>query len=156
MAKSGIKKKDLSNIMDYVSALGDNAVSALKSEVYEDAVQVFNQSQEEVPVLSGDLRSSGRLFVNEGKDSSHIEISYDEDHAMIVHENPKQNKFKHGKRSHYLVRPFGQMFRRPGYEEDLSERVFNRASSGKRKTQSRDLKGKPGPLADRTKSRYQR
>ena len=155
MAKAGIKKKDLSKLMDYISVLGDKAVSALKSEIYEDAVKVFKQSQEEVPVLSGDLRMSGRLMVNETPSSTHIEISYNEDHAMVVHENPRQYQFKHGKRSHYLVRPFGQVFRKRGYEDDLAERVLKRAESKARKTASRDLKGKPGPLADRTKSRHQ-
>ena len=156
MAKSYVGKKDLGELMDYVSMLGDKAVSALKSEVYEDAVKLFKESQEQVPVLSGDLRSSGTLEVDETPNSTRIEVSYNEDYAFTVHENVKQYTFKHGKLSHYLSRPFWAIFEAPGYDDDLADRVLKRAESGKLKTVARGMKGKPGPLADRSKSRHYR
>jgi len=156
MAKSYVDRKELGELMDYVSMLGDKAVSALKSEIYEDAVKVFQESQEQVPVRSGDLRSSGTLEVDETPNSTRIEISYDENYAMTVHENVKQYTFKHGKLSHYLARLFRAIFEAPGYDDGVADRVLKRAKSGKRKTAARGMKGKPGPLADPSKSRHSR
>lgn len=154
MSKSYMGKKDLSNLMSYMSTLGGDAVSALKSEAYEDAVYVFDESQEQVPVLSGDLRSSGKLKVTEGLDSIHIEISYDEEHAMEVHENVKGYTFHHNKLGRYLQRPFDDMFHGAAYDKSLESRVLKRVESGAKKTTTADKKGSPGPLADRSKSRH--
>tara|TARA_R100001530_G_scaffold13895_2_gene12711 strand:- start:274 stop:765 length:492 start_codon:yes stop_codon:yes gene_type:complete len=154
MSESYVGKKDLNNLMDKMSNLGPKVISALKSEVYEDAVTVFEESQEDVPVLSGDLRSSGKLKVTEGLDSIRVEISYDEEHAMEVHENVKGYTFHHGKLSRYLQRPFDYVFHGPAYDKSLESRVLERAESGAVKATLADKKGSPGPLADRSKSRH--
>ena len=154
MAKSYVDKKELGKLIDHVSTFGRRTVAAVKSEIYEDAVKVFKESQEQVPVLSGDLRASGMLEVDEESMSARIIISYNEEHAMDVHENVKQYTFNHDKSSHYLSRPFSSIFHASGYDKKLVDRALKRAESGAGWTTFKGIRGSPGPLADRTQSRY--
>jgi len=87
---------------------GANAGRTLSQALYAEAAHIFAESQDEVPLDTGNLRASGKLGFPEvqGKEIV-VEISYGgaaADYALPVHENLEVN-FRNGRKAKYLEDP---------------------------------------------------
>lgn len=80
----------LDTLAAIVKELPKNANKFLANELYDIAVDAFNESQKQVPVRYGALRGSGTVTVDEGAGQVEITISYgggSAGYALAVHEN---------------------------------------------------------------------
>jgi hypothetical protein len=87
---------------------GANAGRALSQALYREAALIFEESQDEVPLDTGNLRASGKLGLPQIQGSELVvEISYGgaaADYALVVHEDLERN-YRNGKKSKYLEDP---------------------------------------------------
>jgi hypothetical protein len=143
--KAGMKRaKRMMNRME------KDAPDAFLRAVYDEAVEIFKDSQERVPVDTGDLRASGRLEPPTRANPS-CEITYDtipknqRDYAGIVHEGYEMN-FQHGKEAGYLINAINHAVDGPmehRIEQATAENIVKKR--GIRGLKGR--KGSKGPLA---------
>jgi hypothetical protein len=147
-----INQTGMKELKRLLKELPGKARQGLLRAIYDDGVEVFEKSQELVPVLSGDLRASG-VLTRPTMGNPEVEIYYEEDHALPVHENVQQNTFKHGKQSHYLINPYNEVMGGADYGSHLEEEMNNNIKNNKGISGLKGRKGSPGPLADRSKSR---
>lgn len=94
--------------MEVLSIGGPKAITTLGQALYREGAAIFEESQDEVPLDTGNLRASGKLDFPkiEGKDVV-VEISYGgaaADYALYVHEDLEMN-FRNGKKAKYLEDP---------------------------------------------------
>ena len=75
--------EELLQVLDEYTQVVPEAVA---EAVSEEAQRVFEESQGEVPVDTGDLRASGHLEVEVDGSFVQAAISYDAPHAAAVHE----------------------------------------------------------------------
>lgn len=107
MAKYGIEveAKELTRLLVLGGA---NAGRALGQALYREGAIIFEESQDEVPLDTGNLRASGKLGLPEVQGNEIVvEISYGgaaADYALIVHEDLEKN-FRNGKKAKYLEDP---------------------------------------------------
>jgi hypothetical protein len=141
-----VNKMGLDGIKKMLEDTPREMKEALLRAIYDDGVEIFKASQEIVPVDTGDLRASARLEPPTMSDPT-VVLSYDEEHAAIVHENVKQHTFNHGKQSHYLSKPYHAVIDDPGYESNLEERINENIARGRGIRGLRGRRGRPGPLA---------
>lgn len=87
---------------------GKNAGKALGQALYREGAIIFEESQDEVPIDTGNLRASGKLGVPEVQGNEVVvEISYggaSADYALAVHEDLERN-YRNGKKAKYLEDP---------------------------------------------------
>ncbi len=107
MAKNSVEidAKELTKIL---VRGGANAGRALSQALYREAALIFEESQDEVPLDTGNLRASGKLGLPQIQGSELVvEISYGgaaADYALVVHEDLERN-YRNGKKSKYLEDP---------------------------------------------------
>ena len=94
--------------MELLAIGGPKTIATLGQALYREGAIIFEESQDEVPLDTGNLRASGKLGLPkvEGKDVV-VEISYGgaaADYAVIVHEDLEMN-FRNGKKAKYLEDP---------------------------------------------------
>lgn len=115
---------------------------ALAAAMFEEAVEIFGESQEEVPVDTGALRRSGLVFSRRMGDSIIVVISYGTAYAVRIHENTSLDE----KRRHRAEMALSN----PGY-------VPRGATTGKSKYLQdpfeRAVPGMTSRLAARTRAR---
>lgn len=107
MAKAEISI-DTKKLMELLTIGGPRAVNTLGQAIYREAAIIFEESQNEVPVDTGILRSSGKLGLPtlEGGDVV-VEISYGGaagEYALDVHED-LEARHQPGKKAKYLEDP---------------------------------------------------
>ena len=141
-----VNKMGLDGIQKLFKDIPADMKRAMLRAIYDDGVEIFKASQELVPVDTGDLRASARLEPPTMSDPT-VVLSYNEEHAAMVHENVKQHTFNHGKQSHYLSTPYYAVVGDPGYESRLEERINENMAKGKGISNLRGRRGRPGPLA---------
>ena len=110
--------------------------NATTAAMYQEAGIIFNMSQEQVPVDTGNLRQSGGLFVVRRGDGHAVIISYASRYALRIHEAteldanravPGSADAESGKtnkttgKSKYLEHPFNEQM--TGLESRLARRV---------------------------------
>jgi len=87
---------------------GEKAGRALGQALYREAAIIFEQSQDEVPIDTGNLRGSGNLGLPSAQgDDIVVEISYGgaaADYALAVHEDMERT-YRNGKKSKFLEDP---------------------------------------------------
>ncbi len=87
---------------------GARAGLALSAALYKEAAVIFEQSQDEVPVDTSNLKISGNLgFPIIQGDELVVEITYGgaaADYALAVHEDMERT-YRNGKKSKYLEDP---------------------------------------------------
>jgi len=87
---------------------GAPAAKALGQALYREGAIVFEESQNEVPIDTGNLRASGKLGLPEVQgDDIVVEVSYGgaaADYALVVHEDMERN-YRNGKKSKFLEDP---------------------------------------------------
>lgn len=99
---------DFTKLNELLIKGGPRAATALGQGLYKEAAQVFEQSQQEVPVDTGNLRNSGILglpFTENGQ--MVVEISYGgaaADYAIFVHED-LEARHQPGKKAKFLEGP---------------------------------------------------
>lgn len=107
MARYGIEieAKELTRLLVLGGA---NAGRALGQALYREGAFIFEESQDQVPLDTGNLRASGKLGLPEVQgDEIVVEISYGgaaADYALIVHEDLETN-FRNGRKAKYLEDP---------------------------------------------------
>lgn len=107
MARYGIEveAKELTKIL---VRGGQGAGRALGQALYREGAIIFEQSQDEVPLDTGNLRASGKLGLPSAQgDDIVVEISYGgaaADYALVVHEDMERN-YRNGKKSKFLEDP---------------------------------------------------
>ena len=99
---------DSKKLMDLLTLSGPKSLGTLGQALYREGATIFEDSQDEVPLDTGNLRASGKLGFPkvEGKDVV-VEISYGgaaADYAAIVHEDLEMN-FRNGRKAKYLEDP---------------------------------------------------
>lgn len=99
---------DSKKLMELLAIGGPKTIATLGQALYREGAIIFEESQDEVPLDTGNLRASGKLGLPkvEGKDVV-VEISYGgaaADYAVIVHEDLEMN-FRNGKKAKYLEDP---------------------------------------------------
>jgi hypothetical protein len=62
---------------------------ALAAAMFEEGVEIFNESQDQVPVDTGALRRSGIIFLRREGMGYGVVIGYGTEYALPVHENTK-------------------------------------------------------------------
>ena len=87
---------------------GANAGRALSQAIYREGALIFEASQDEVPIDTGNLRASGKLGTpfTEGRNVV-VEISYGgaaADYAIHVHEDMERT-YRNNKKSKFLEDP---------------------------------------------------
>jgi hypothetical protein len=99
---------DFSKLQRLLTIGGPRAAKAVGQALYKEAAQVFENSQLEVPVDTGNLRNSGQLglpFTENGQ--MVVEISYGgaaADYAIYVHED-LEARHQPGKKAKFLEGP---------------------------------------------------
>jgi hypothetical protein len=87
---------------------GANAGQALSQALYREAALIFEESQDEVPLDTGNLRASGKLGLPQIQGNELVvEITYGgaaADYALLVHEDLERT-YRNGKKSKYLEDP---------------------------------------------------
>lgn len=138
------------DIKNEIKELKKQMPQAFLRAVYDESVRIFDESQERVPVDTGDLRSSARM--NAPKMSApEIEISYDttraneRDYALAVHEGYGKN-FQHGKEAGYLINAYNAVVD-DQLESRLAQATMENFESNKGIRGLKGRKGKKGPLA---------
>ncbi len=100
-----VDSKELTKILVRGGALAGMALSAA---LYKEAATIFEESQDEVPLDTGNLRASGKLGLPQVQGNELVvEITYGgaaADYALIVHEDMERN-YRNGKKSKYLEDP---------------------------------------------------
>ncbi len=100
-----VDSKELAKILVRGGALAGMALSAA---LYKEAATIFEESQDEVPLDTGNLRASGKLGLPQVQGNELVvEISYGgaaADYALVVHEDMERN-YRNGKKSKYLEDP---------------------------------------------------
>jgi hypothetical protein len=99
---------DTKKLMALLSIGGPKVLKTTAQALYKEGAAIFEESQDEVPIDTNALRTSGQLGFPtiEGKNVV-VEISYGGaavDYAMIVHEDLEAQR-KHGKKAKYLEDP---------------------------------------------------
>jgi len=99
---------DTKKLMQVLTVGGSTTLLTLGQALYREGAAIFEESQDEVPLDTGNLRASGKLGFPkiEGKDVV-VEISYGgaaADYALVVHEDLEMN-FRNGKKAKYLEDP---------------------------------------------------
>lgn len=107
MAKNEVSI-DTKKLMQVLTVGGPTTLLTLGQALYREGAAIFEESQDEVPLDTGNLRASGKLGFPkiEGKDVV-VEISYGgaaADYALVVHEDLEMN-FRNGKKAKYLEDP---------------------------------------------------
>ena len=148
-----VNKDGVKDMQRLLKTMTRDMKQAFLRAVYDDGVEIFTKSQEMVPVDTGDLRSSARLTPPTIGNPT-VTVSYDEEHSLIVHENVQKNTFRHDKHSHYLSRPYYEVVDNPAYELDLEQRIYENMAKRKGIKGLKGRKGTPGPLADKSRSKY--
>lgn len=107
MAKQTVEvdARELSRIL----ALGGaRAGNTLAQALYREAALIFEESQDEVPLDTGNLRASGKLGLPQVQGNELVvEITYGgaaADYALMVHEDMERT-YRNGKKSKYLEDP---------------------------------------------------
>lgn len=106
--------------------------NAAVAAVYQEAIEIFNESQEQVPVDTGNLRQSGMVFVLEQGADVNVMISYAAKYALAIHERTEldANRVAPGEtpvdgkttgKSKYLQDPFQEA--QAGLEARISRRM---------------------------------
>ena len=107
MAKfeASLNRKEINRLL---SIGGPRALKTAGQVLYKEGATIFEQSQEEVPVDTNALRTSGKLGLPQLEGQSVVvEISYGGaavDYAMIVHED-LEARHREGKKAKYLEDP---------------------------------------------------
>lgn len=101
---------DLSELKNFSQAIVPQINMAVQEVITQIMRSVYFESQQLVPVDTGDLKKSGRLKANtpNGQTPPQAEISYGSDkvhYALIVHEN-LQARHKAPTQAKYLEVPF--------------------------------------------------
>ncbi len=100
-----VDSKELTKILIRGGALAGMALSAA---LYKEAATIFEESQDEVPLDTGNLRASGKLGLPQVQGNELVvEITYGgaaADYALIVHEDMERN-YRNNKKSKYLEDP---------------------------------------------------
>lgn len=107
MAKTQVTV-DTKKLVALLSIGGPKVMKTVSQALYKEGAAIFEESQDEVPVDTNALRTSGQLGFPkiEGKNVV-IEISYGGaavDYALIVHEDLEAQR-RHGKKAKYLEDP---------------------------------------------------
>jgi hypothetical protein len=145
-----VNKRELSKRKTMLKKMQQDMPGAYLRAIYDEAVKIFEDSQERVPVDSGDLRASGRLTPPTRSDPE-AEISYDttlessKDYAMAVHEGYEKT-FEHGKEAGFLINAWHKVVNTK-FDQRLRDatRENYKAKKGIRGVKGR--KGSKGPLA---------
>lgn len=87
---------------------GARAGHTLAQALYREAALIFEESQDEVPLDTGNLRASGKLGLPQVQGNELVvEITYGgaaADYALMVHEDMERT-YRNGKKSKYLEDP---------------------------------------------------
>jgi len=114
-----VDAKELAKLLVRGGALAGQALSAA---LYKEAATIFEQSQDQVPIDTGNLRASGRLGLPKVDGNELVvEIMYGgaaADYALVVHEDMERN-YRNGKKSKYLEDPAKARL------EGMSRRLLN-------------------------------
>ena len=107
MAKTEVSV-DTKKLMALLSIGGPKVLKTTAQALYKEGAAIFEESQDEVPIDTNALRTSGQLGFPtiEGKNVV-VEISYGGaavDYAMIVHED-LEARHREGKKAKYLEDP---------------------------------------------------
>jgi hypothetical protein len=99
---------DAKELIKLLTRGGPAAVITLGQALYKEGAVIFEQSQDEVPIDTGNLKISGQLELPkiEGKQIV-VDISYGgaaADYALTVHEDMERT-YQNGKKSKYLEDP---------------------------------------------------
>jgi hypothetical protein len=99
---------DTKKLMALLSIGGPKTLKTVGQVLYKEGAAIFEESQDEVPVDTNALRTSGKLGFPtiEGKNIV-VEISYGGaavDYALIVHEDLEAQR-RNGKKAKYLEDP---------------------------------------------------
>ena len=94
--------------MALLSIGGPKTLRTIGQALYKEGAAIFEESQDEVPVDTNALRTSGQLlFPKVERNNVVVEISYGGaavDYAMIVHEDLETQR-RNGKKAKYLEDP---------------------------------------------------
>ena len=100
-----VDSKELAKILISGGALAGVALSAA---LYKEAATIFEESQDQVPLDTGNLRASGKLGLPQVQGNELVvEITYGgaaADYALAVHEDMERT-YRNGKKSKYLEDP---------------------------------------------------
>ena len=100
-----VDSKELAKIPIRGGALAGVALSAA---LYKEAATIFEESQDQVPLDTGNLRASGKLGLPQVQGNELVvEITYGgaaADYALLVHEDMERT-YRNGKKSKYLEDP---------------------------------------------------
>ena len=72
-------------------AIANALLEETKSNMKKAAKECLEDAKQVVPVDTGQLRESGKIVA---KDDSTIEVIFDAEHAIYVHEMPSQSGYK--------------------------------------------------------------
>lgn len=105
-------KEEKKKVAGKLRLLSQSYATATVKALYTEALEIFADSQQRVPVDTGRLRSSGLVFIKgrasatglKNVDAVSVSISYGTDYALAVHEgrrarynHPRPRKYSHPK-----------------------------------------------------------
>jgi len=119
--EASLNRKEITRLL---SVGGPKAMMTAGQVLYKEGAKIFEESQDEVPVDTNALRTSGQLGLPhlEGQ-SVVVEISYGGaavDYAMIVHEDLEMSH-RPGKKAKYLEDPARRAL--VGMEDRILEKI---------------------------------
>lgn len=82
-------KKDIANLRAVLRRILKKDPKAVMAAMYEEASDIFSESQKMVPVDTGRLRSSGLIAAGKDAGGFRIIISYGTKYALKIHEEEK-------------------------------------------------------------------
>lgn len=99
---------DTKKLLQVLAIGGPKAIKTMGQALYREGAEIFEESQDEVPLDTGNLRASGLLELPkiEGKEIV-VDISYGgaaADYALAVHED-LETQFRNNKKAKYLEDP---------------------------------------------------
>lgn len=106
MSKLNIKVNGINKFVNNLKNIPDDIIREATQEIGSIVDDVFQESQERVPVQTGALKSSGKIESKVNEDEVIFEISYGdmtpnpktgfhtEQYALEVHENPNSTGYK--------------------------------------------------------------
>lgn len=129
-------------------ALQRTAPQAVLKGLYEEGAQIFERSQDMVPVDTGRLMQSGVLGVTSSFLSGpEVAIGYGTNYALPVHERTELDEGRRARgsdrRSKYLEIPFNEQI--PGLLQRVAARTEERLLVGAPASEMPDRKGTRGP-----------
>ncbi len=99
---------DAKELIRVLSIGGPKTITTLGQALYREGATIFEESQDEVPVDTGNLRVSGKLEFPKIQGSEVVvDISYGgaaADYALAVHEDMERT-YRNNKKSKYLEDP---------------------------------------------------